>query len=34
MKLIGLSCFFPSKDIRKTAEYYRTKLEFDTVKYL
>lgn len=34
MKLIGLSPIFPSKDIRKTAQYYREKLEFDTVEYL
>lgn len=34
MKLMGLSCIFPSKDIRKTAEYYRSKLEFGTVEYL
>lgn len=34
MKLIGLSCIFPSKDIRKTAEYYKIKLEFDIVEYL
>lgn len=34
MKLIGISPIFPSKDIRKTAEYYKTKLEFDIVEYL
>ena len=34
MKLLGISCIFPSKDIRKTAEYYKTKLEFDIVEYL
>lgn len=34
MKLLGISCIFPSKDIIKTAEYYKTKLEFDTVEYL
>lgn len=34
MKLIGVSCIFSSKDIRKTAEYYRTKLGFDTIEYL
>lgn len=34
MKLIGLSPIFPTKDIKKTAEYYKTKLEFDIVEYL
>lgn len=34
MKLMGSSCIFPCKDIRKTAEYYKSKLEFDTVEYL
>lgn len=34
MKLIGISCIFPCKNIKKTAEYYRTKLEFDIVEYL
>lgn len=34
MNLIGLSCIFPTGDIRKTAEYYKTKLEFDIVEYL
>lgn len=32
MELIGVNCIFPSKDIRKTSEYYKTKLEFDIVK--
>lgn len=31
---MGSSCIFPCKDIRKTAEYYKSKLEFDTVEYL
>lgn len=34
MKLIGLSCIFPTRDIKKAAEYYKTKLEFDIVEYL
>ena len=34
MKLIGISPVFPCKDIRKTAKYYKSKLEFDIVKYL
>lgn len=34
MKLLGLSCIFPCADIEKTAEYYESKLEFKTVKYL
>lgn len=34
MKLIGLSPIFPTRDIRKTAEYYKTKLEFDIVESL
>lgn len=34
MKLIGISCIFPSKDISRTAEYYKSKLEFDIVEYL
>lgn len=34
MKLISLSPIFPTIDIRKTAEYYKTKLKFDIVEYL
>ncbi len=34
MKLMGLSCIFPSYHIRETAEYYRLKLGFDIVEYL
>lgn len=34
MKLMGLSCIFPCGDIKKTAEYYQTKLGFETVEYL
>lgn len=34
MKLMGLSCIFPSYHIRETAEYYQLKLGFDIVEYL
>lgn len=34
MNLMGISCIFPSNDIRKTAKYYKTKLGFDIVEYL
>lgn len=34
MKLTGLSPIFPTRDIRKIAEYYKTKLEFDIVESL
>lgn len=34
MKLVGLSPIFPTRNIRKTSEYYKTKLEFDIVEYL
>lgn len=34
MKMIGLSCIFPCNDIRKTAEYYESRLGFKTVVYL
>ena len=34
MNLLGISSIFPSRDIKKTAEFYKTKLEFDIVEYL
>lgn len=34
MRLRGLSCIFPVPDIKKTAEYYVTKLGFRAVEYL
>lgn len=34
MKMMGLSCIFPCNDIRKTAEYYKSKLGFKTAEYL
>lgn len=34
MNLLGISPIFPSKDIRKTAEFYKMKLGFDIVEYL
>ena len=34
MSLRGLSCIFPTPDIKKTAEYYVTKLGFRAVEYL
>ena len=34
MNLLGISPIFPSRDIKKTAEFYKTKLEFDIEKYL
>lgn len=34
MNLLGISPIFPSRDIKKTAEFYKTKLEFDIVEYL
>lgn len=33
MALLGSSCIFPSKDIKKTAEFY-IKLDFTAVEYL
>lgn len=34
MSFRGLSCIFPVPDIKKTAEYYVTKLGFRAVEYL
>lgn len=34
MSLSGLSCIFPVSDIKKTAEFYISKLEFRKVEYL
>lgn len=34
MSLRGLSCIFPVLDIKKTAEYYVSKLGFRSVEYL
>lgn len=34
MSLLGLSCIFPVSDIKKTAEFYISKLEFRKVEYL
>lgn len=34
MKLVGLSCIFPAADIKKTAEFYQTKLGFRPAEYL
>lgn len=34
MNLLGIIPIFPSRDIKKTAEFYKTKLEFDIVEYL
>lgn len=34
MNLLGISPIFPSRDIKKTAEFYKTKLKFDIVEYL
>lgn len=34
MKLLGLSCVLPTPNIRKTAEFYKTKLDFHAVEYL
>lgn len=34
MKLIGLSCIFPAQDIKKTAEFYTSCLDFKAVEYL
>ena len=34
MSIRGLSCIFPVPDIKKTAEYYVTKLGFRAVEYL
>ena len=34
MGLRGLSCIFPAPDMKKTAEYYVTKLGFRAVEYL
>lgn len=34
MNLIGLSCIFPVPDIKKTSEFYVSKLDFRAVEYL
>ncbi len=34
MELLGLSCIFPSKDIKTTSEFYVSKLGFSAVEYL
>lgn len=34
MSLLGLSCIFPVPDIKKTAEFYESKLQFRKVEYL
>ncbi len=34
MNLIGLSCIFPVPDIRKTAEFYASRLGFRAVEYM
>lgn len=34
MSLMGSSCIFPVPDIKKTAEYYASKLGFRAVEYL
>lgn len=34
MSIIGLSCIFPAPNIRKTAEFYISKLGFRAVEYL
>lgn len=34
MSIMGLSCIFPVPDIKKTAEFYVSKLEFRAVEYL
>ncbi len=34
MSIMGLSCIFPVSDIKKTAEFYVSKLEFCAVEYL
>lgn len=34
MSIIGLSCIFPVPNIKKTAEFYVSKLEFRAVEYL
>lgn len=34
MSIMGLSCIFPVPDIKKTSEFYVSKLEFRAVEYL
>lgn len=34
MSILGLSCIFPVPNIKKTAEFYVSKLEFRAVEYL
>ena len=34
MRIMGLSCIFPVPNIKKTAEFYVSKLEFRAVEYL
>lgn len=34
MSIMGLSCIFPVPNIKKTAEFYVSKLEFRAVEYL
>lgn len=34
MSIMGLSCIFPVPNIKKTAEFYVSKLEFCAVEYL
>lgn len=34
MSMIGLSCIFPVPNIKKTAEFYVSKLDFRAVEYL
>lgn len=34
MSLVGLSCVFPVPDIKKTTDFYVTKLNFSAVEYL
>ena len=34
MNLLGLSCIFPVPDIKKTAEFYVSKLQFKKAEYL
>lgn len=34
MGIMGLSCIFPVPNIKKTAEFYVSKLEFSAVEYL
>ncbi len=34
MRTYGLSCVFPCTDIRRTAEYYKSKLGFEAAEYL